>query len=316
MYPSFGNLAPRDISSRAAKRVCDEGRGVGPTGLGVYLDFQDAIQRLGKNKIEEKYGNLFEMYERITDENPYEVPMRIYPATHYTMGGLWVDYNLMSTIPGLFVLGRGELLRPRRQPPRRLGPDAGPGRRLLRHPVHDRQLPRRREVHAGARPTTPRSGRPRRPWPSATKRLLSIKGKRTATSFHRELGKIMWEHCGMARDRKGLEQGLAMIPKLREEFWKNVTVPGGGRGAQPVAGASPAAWPTSSSSASSCASTRSSATSPAAATSATEHQTPDGEAQRDDENFCHVAAWEYHGRREEARSGTSSRWSTRTWSWP
>ena len=234
MYPSFGNLAPRDISSRAAKRVCDEGRGVGPTGLGVYLDFEDAIKRLGRNTIEEKYGNLFEMYERITDENPYQVPMRIYPATHYTMGGLWVDYNLMSTIPGLFVLGEANFSD---HGANRLGASAlmqglADGYFVIPYTIGN-YLAREKftpvpgdhpEVRAAEKALTER-----------TRRLLSIQGKRTPTSFHRELGKIMWEHCGMARDRKGLEQGLAMIPKLREEFWKNLHVPGSGRGAQPVA---------------------------------------------------------------------------------
>ena len=148
-YPSFGNLAPRDIASRAAKEVCDEGRGVGPGGRGVYLDFAASIQRLGEAKIAERYGNLFDMYQRITDENPYQVPMRIYPAVHYTMGGLWVDYNLMSTVPGAARAGRGELLRSRGQPAGRECADAGAGRRLLRHPAHDRRLPRQREAGAG-----------------------------------------------------------------------------------------------------------------------------------------------------------------------
>ena len=236
MYPSFGNLAPRDIASRAAKRVCDEGRGVGPTGLGVYLDFQDAIERLGKKKIEEKYGNLFEMYERITDENPYKVPMRIYPATHYTMGGLWVDYNLMSTIPGLFVLGEANFSD---HGANRLGAsraDAGAGRRLLHHSRTRSATTSRARSSRRSRPTTPRSRPPRRPSPSARSGCSSISGKRTVDSFHRELGKIMWEHCGMARDKKGLEHGArARSPSLREEFWKNVTRARLGRGAQPVA---------------------------------------------------------------------------------
>ena len=161
-YPTYGNLAPRDIASRAAKQVCDEGRGVGPGGLGVYLDFKDAIGRLGAPKIGEKYGNLFDMYERITDEDPYRQPMRIYPAIHYTMGGLWVDYNLMSTIPGLHVVGRGELLRPRREPAGRVGADAGPGRRLLRAALHDRALSRRDEAREGRRQPPRGEGRARR----------------------------------------------------------------------------------------------------------------------------------------------------------
>ncbi len=177
-YPSFGNLAPRDIASRAAKEVCDEGRGVGETGLGVYLDFADAIKRLGSAVIRERYGNLFDMYERITGEDPYKTPMRIYPAIHYTMGGLWVDYNLMSTSRAVRA-GRGELLRPRREPPRRQRAHAGPGGRLLRHPLHDRQLPRRQQAGQGRPPITPRS-RTRKPRCDARlKRLLAIKGKRT-----------------------------------------------------------------------------------------------------------------------------------------
>jgi succinate dehydrogenase / fumarate reductase flavoprotein subunit len=228
MYPSYGNLAPRDIASRAAKRVCDEGRGVGPTGLGVYLDFQDAIARLGKPKIEEKYGNLFEMYERITGENPYEVPMRIYPATHYTMGGLWVDYNLMSTIPGLFVLGEANFSD---HGSNRLGASAlmqglADGYFVLPYTIGDYLA---RGGFAKLANTHPDVAAAEQLVAARTKRLLSIGGKRTATSIHRELGKIMWEHCGMERDRKGLEGGLAKIPPLREEFWRNVRIPGTGQ---------------------------------------------------------------------------------------
>src|SRR5262252_314942 len=217
MYPSFGNLVPRDVASRAAKRVCDEGRGVGPTGYGVYLDFHDAIERLGRAKIEEKYGNLFEMYERITDEEPYKVPMRIYPATHYTMGGLWVDYNLMSTIPGLFVLGEANFSD---HGANRLGASAlmqglADGYFIIPYTIgnylaRDKFTPvaaDHPEVRAAEQAVADR-----------TARLLSIQGQRTVTSFHRELGKIMWEHCGMARDKKGLEHGLGKIPALREEF--------------------------------------------------------------------------------------------------
>ncbi len=274
MYPSFGNLAPRDISSRAAKRVCDEGRGVGPTGLGVYLDFEDAIERLGRDKIEEKYGNLFEMYERITDEDPYKVPMRIYPATHYTMGGLWVDYDLMSTIPGLFVLGEANFSD---HGANRLGASAlmqglADGYFIIPYTIGN-YLAREKFTPVPAdHPEVQRRGEGRRR--SARSGCLAIQGKRTPTSFHRELGKIMWEHCGMARDRKGLEQGLAMIPKLREEFWKNLRVPGTRRRSSTSRSSTRAAWPTSSSSASSCASTRSSATSPAAPTSAPSTRRP------------------------------------------
>ncbi len=226
MYPAFGNLAPRDIASRAAKRVCDEGRGVGPTGLGVYLDLTDAIRRLGKNTIAERYGNLFEMYERITGENAYEGPMRIYPAAHYTMGGLWVDYQLMSTIPGLFVLGEANFSD---HGANRVGASAlmqglADGYFVIPYTLGD--------FLAGVKPgdgvTTdhPEFQFARSEVENRTKRFLSIKGKRSVDSFHRELGKVMWEDCGMARNRKGLESALAKIPAVREEFWKNVNVTG------------------------------------------------------------------------------------------
>ena len=203
---------PRDIASRAAKNVCDEGRGVGPGGLGVYLDFADAIERLGRKAVEDKYGNLFEMYERITGEDPYEVPMRIYPAVHYTMGGLWVDYDLQSTIPGLFVDRRGQLLRPRREPARRLRADAGPGRRLLRAAVHDQRLPRRAARSRRSTPTTRRWSRRAREVEDRHRRGCS---RSTATarvdSFHRELGQLMWEYCGMERTEEGLRKALELI---------------------------------------------------------------------------------------------------------
>jgi succinate dehydrogenase / fumarate reductase flavoprotein subunit len=293
MYPSYGNLAPRDISSRAAKRVCDEGRGVGPTGYGVYLDFQDAIQRLGRRKIEEKYGNLFEMYERITDENPYETPMRIYPASHYTMGGLWVDYNLMSTIPGLFVLGEANFSD---HGANRLGASAlmqglADGYFIIPYTIGD-YLARQKaekvpeghpEVTAAVEAVVAR-----------TKRLLGIGGSRSATSFHRELGKIMWEHCGMARDKKGLEHALGKIPPLREEFWKNLRISGtaselnqqlemAGRVADFLELGELMCLDALERDESCGCHFR------------TEHQTADGEAKRNDEKFCNVAAWEYKG---------------------
>src|SRR5512132_2511038 len=226
-YPSFGNLAPRDISSRAAKRVCDEGRGVGPTGLGVYLDFADAIQRLGRQKIEEKYGNLFEMYERITDEDPYKVPMRIYPASHYTMGGLWVDYELMSTIPGLLVGGEANFSD---HGANRLGASAlmqglADGYFVLPYTVGNylasMKLPKLDESHPEVRAAVSSVE-------ERLSRLLSIKGRRTVTSFHRELGKLMWDYCGMARNKSGLEHALSVIPTIREQFWQDVNVPGSG----------------------------------------------------------------------------------------
>jgi len=293
MYPSFGNLAPRDIASRAAKKVCDEGRGVGPTGFGVYLDFKDAIARLGKKKVEEKYGNLFEMYERITDENPYEIPMRIYPASHYTMGGLWVDYNLMSTIPGLFVLGEANFSD---HGANRLGASAlmqglADGYFIIPYTIgnylarekFEKVADDHREVVAAEEAVVAR-----------TKRLLGVKGKRSISSFHRELGKIMWDHCGMARDKKGLEHALGKLPGLREEFWKNVSVPGSGQELNQsleVAGRvadflelGQLMCLDALERDESC-----------GCHFRLEHQMADGEARRNDEKFCNVAAWEYAG---------------------
>jgi succinate dehydrogenase / fumarate reductase, flavoprotein subunit len=293
MYPSFGNLAPRDIASRAAKHVCDEGRGVGPTGFGVYLDFQDAIERLGQRKIEEKYGNLFEMYERITDEDPYQLPMRIYPATHYTMGGLWVDYNLMSTIPGLFVLGEANFSD---HGANRLGASAlmqglADGYFIVPYTIGN-YLARERFSPVPAEHADVRAAE--KAVADRTARLLSIRGQRTVTSFHRELGRIMWEHCGMARDRKGLEHGMGKIPALREEFWRNVTVPGSGAELnQSLENAGRVAdflelgelmCLDALERDESC-----------GCHFRLEHQMPDGEARRNDEKFCHVAAWEHTG---------------------
>ncbi len=226
-YPSFGNLAPRDIASRAAKEACDDGRGVGPGGLGVYLDFADAINRLGKNTIAERYGNLFDMYQRITDENPYGQPMRIYPAVHYTMGGLWVDYNLMSTIPGLHVAGEANFSD---HGANRLGASAlmqglADGYFVLPYTIGDyiagTTLAKVDNTHAEFR-AAEESVR------AQTKRLLDIKGKRSVDSFHKELGKIIWEYCGMARTKEGLTEALKLIPALKEEFWSNLNVPGSG----------------------------------------------------------------------------------------
>jgi succinate dehydrogenase / fumarate reductase flavoprotein subunit len=224
-YPSFGNLAPRDIASRAAKEVCDEGRGVGPGGKGVYLDFADAIKRLSVQRICERYGNLFDMYEKITGENAYETPMRIYPAVHYTMGGLWVDYNLMSNLPGLFVLGEANFSD---HGANRLGASAlmqglADGYFILPYTIGNYFA-----TQKAARPTTshPEFKKVEANVEALTKKFLSINGSRTVTSFHRELGKIMWEDCGMARSEKSLNDALNKIPKLRDEFWKNVKVTG------------------------------------------------------------------------------------------
>src|SRR5262245_19912986 len=223
-YPSFGNLVPRDVASRNAKSVCDEGRGVG-SGLGVYLDFQDAIKRLGKNRIRERYGNLFDMYNRITGENPYEAPMRIYPAIHYTMGGLWVDYNLMTTIPGLYSIGEANFSD---HGANRLGASAlmqglADGYFIVPYTIGDylagTKLERVDSSHAAVREAESRVT-------ERTKRLLGIKGQRTVTSFHRELGQIMWDYCGMERSEAGLKSALKRIPELREEFWNDVNVVG------------------------------------------------------------------------------------------
>jgi succinate dehydrogenase / fumarate reductase flavoprotein subunit len=292
-YPSFGNLSPRDIASRAAKEVCDEGRGVGETGRGVYLDFADAIRRLGADTIRERYGNLFEMYERITDENPYEVPMRIYPAVHYTMGGLWVDYNLMSTIPGLHVAGEANFSD---HGANRLGASAlmqglADGYFILPLTVgHYLASNRLEPVDAGH----PEVRAAEAGISQLTKRFLGIKGDRTVDSFHRELGAVMWEYCGMARTAEGLREALRRIPLIREEFWRNVNVPGSdaelnqalekaGRVADFLELAELMCIDALHREESCGGHFR------------VEHQTPDGEARRDDDRFAYVAAWEYTG---------------------
>jgi succinate dehydrogenase / fumarate reductase, flavoprotein subunit len=292
-YPSFGNLCPRDIASRAAKQVCDEGRGVGPTKLGVYLDFADAIQRLGEDAIREKYGNLFEMYERITADDPYRVPMRIFPAAHYTMGGLWVDYNLMSTIPGLHVLGEANFSD---HGANRLGASAlmqglADGYFVIPYTIGNYLVSTKQEKIGVDHPEVKKTeaevaGRNRS--------LLGIKGKRTTTSFHRELGKIMWEHCGMSRNDKGLREALSQIPALREEFWKNVNVMGDGAELNPSlehAGRLADFLELAELMCLDALERRESC----GGHFREEFQTADGEAVRDDANFCHVAAWEYKG---------------------
>jgi len=292
-YPSFGNLAPRDIASRSAKEVCDEGRGVGEGGLGVYLDFAASIKRLGEDKIRERYGNLFDMYHHITAENPYHMPMRIFPAVHYTMGGLWVDYNLMSTIPGLHVLGEANFSD---HGANRLGASAlmqglADGYFVapytLPHYLAGEKLPAVATTHDAFKATEADVK-------SRTDRLLKINGKRTVDSFHRELGKIMWDKCGMARDKAGLEDAIRRIPKLREEFWQNVRVPGEGAELnQSLEKAGRVAdflefgelmCRDALDREESC-----------GGHFRTEHQTSDGEAKRDDQNYCHVSAWEYQG---------------------
>jgi len=293
LYPSFGNLSPRDISSRAAKRMCDEGRGVGPGGRGVYLDFSDAIRRLGEDKIRERYGNLFEMYERITDENPYKVPMRIYPAIHYTMGGLWVDYNLMSTVPGLFVLGEANFSD---HGANRLGASAlmqglADGYFVIPYTIgHYFASTKQAKVetsHAAFKDAESMVD-------TRLKKLLAIAGERSPDSFHRELGKLMWDDCGMGRTEGSLERALQKVPALREEFWQNVRVLGEGENVnQSLEKAGRIAdfielgellCLDALERRESC-----------GGHFREEFQTPEGEAQRDDENFCHVAAWEHAG---------------------
>jgi succinate dehydrogenase / fumarate reductase flavoprotein subunit len=292
-YPSFGNLAPRDIASRGAKEVCDEGRGVGKTGLGVYLDFADAIHRLGEDTIRERYGNLFEMYERITDENPYEVPMRIYPAVHYTMGGLWVDYNLMSTVPGLHVIGEANFSD---HGANRLGASAlmqglGDGYFVLPNTIGDYLATSRLEKvdakHEAFRQAEAQVA-------ERTKKFLSIDGTRTVDSFHRELGKLLWDYCGMSRNEEGLKTALARIPVLRDEFWKDVNVPGSDRQlnqALEKAGRVADFFELAELMCLDALHRRESC----GGHFREESQTPDGEALRDDEHFAYVAAWEYAG---------------------
>jgi succinate dehydrogenase / fumarate reductase flavoprotein subunit len=292
-YPSFGNLVPRDVASRNAKDQCDAGRGVGLTRCAVYLDFSNAIQRDGKDVIKKKYGNLFEMYERITDETPYKTPMMIFPASHYTMGGLWVDYNLMSNIPGLFVLGEANFSD---HGANRLGASAlmqglADGYFIIPYTIGG--------YFAGTAldPVTT----DHRAFDEAVQKdrikidkLMSIQGKRTVDNISRELGKIMWEYCGMSRNAEGLEKALQSIQNLRAEFWENVTVPGtdrdynkslekAGRLADSLEFAETMVFDALKRDESCGSHFR------------TEFQTEDGEAKRDDEKFCHVSIWEYQG---------------------
>jgi succinate dehydrogenase / fumarate reductase flavoprotein subunit len=292
-YPSFGNLVPRDVASRNAKMVCDEGRGVGETGLSVYLDFRDAIQRLGRSVIKERYGNLFEMYERITGEDPYTVPMRIYPAIHYTMGGLWVDYNLMSNVPGLYVIGEANFSD---HGANRLGASAlmqglADGYFVLPNTIGDylasTKFDKVDASHAAVRDAEAQVN-------ATTKRLVENKGSRSVDSFHRELGKIMWDLCGMARNAAGLTQALEVIPKLREQFWREVKVPGSGaelnqslekagRVADFIELAELMCLDALERNESCGGHFRE------------EYQTPDGEAARVDELYSYAAAWEFAG---------------------
>jgi succinate dehydrogenase / fumarate reductase flavoprotein subunit len=292
-YPSYGNLAPRDISSRAAKEACDAGRGVGPGARGVYLDFADSIKRLGEDVIRERYGNLFDMYEKITGENGYQVPMRIYPAVHYAMGGTWVDYNLMTTLPGLFVLGEANFSD---HGANRLGASAlmqglGDGYFVLPYTIGNYFVTSKQPKPSASHPEFKKVEADVKAFAN---RLLSVKGKRTPTSLHRELGKLLWEKCGMARNEAGLKEALKRIPELREEFWKTVNVTGengelnqsleyAGRVADFMEFAELLCLDALHRRESCGGHFRE------------EFQTPDGEAQRDDQNFSYVAAWEYQG---------------------
>ena len=293
IYPAFGNLVPRDIASRAAKNVCDEGRGVGPGGQGVYLDFADAISRLGRASVEEKYGNLFDMYAQITGEDPYTSPMRIYPAVHYTMGGLWVDYDLQTTIPGLFAIGEANFSD---HGANRLGASAlmqglADGYFVLPSTINDYL------ARGPFLPVDPASEAVTAVEAQVSERiatLLAIQGDRTVDSFHKELGEIMWEHCGMARNEAGLRKALERIASLREEFWRNVKVPGTGLELnQSLERANRVAdfielghlmCLDALNRRESC-----------GGHFREESQTPDGEAARDDADFSYVAAWEWAG---------------------
>ncbi|MGC4810834.1 fumarate reductase/succinate dehydrogenase flavoprotein subunit [Micromonospora sp. DT228] len=291
IYPSFGNLVPRDIASRAAKNVCDEGRGVGPTKLGVYLDFADAINRLGRKAIEAKYGNLFEMYERITGEDPYEVPMRIYPAVHYTMGGLWVDYDLQSNIPGLFVIGEANFSD---HGANRLGASA------LMQGLADGYfvLPTTIANYLASGPlekvdaSHPAAVEARTDVEDRVQRLLAVNGDRTVDSFHRELGQIMWEHCGMERSEAGLRKAIDEIGGLREQFWQRVKVSGTGEELNQSLEKAGRVADFFELAELMCIDALHREESCGGHFRA-EHQTPDGEAQRDDDRFAYVAAWEF-----------------------
>ncbi|MCM2273966.1 MAG: fumarate reductase/succinate dehydrogenase flavoprotein subunit [Candidatus Didemnitutus sp.] len=294
IYPSFGNLAPRDVSSRAAMRMCDEGRGVGESGLGVYLDFSDAIKRLGEAGVRERYGNLFDIYHEITNENAYKTPMRIFPAVHYTMGGLWVDYNLMSNIPGLFVLGEANFSD---HGANRLGASAlmqglADGYFVIPYTVGDYLAGQK----PGSRPSAD-SAEFKQAEASVTalnKRLLDNNGKEPVSHFHRRLGKIMWTGCGMARTKQSLEKALKEIPALREEFWQNVKVPGSAASLNQSLEMAGRVADFLELGELMCldALTREES---CGGHFREEYQHPDGECLRDDAKFAHVAAWEYQG---------------------
>ena len=292
-YPAFGNLVPRDVASRAAKKACDDGLGVGPGGRGVYLDFADAIVRLGEDAVSARYGNLFDMYERITDDNPYEVPMRIYPAIHYTMGGLWVDYNLMSNLPGLHVIGEANFSD---HGANRLGASAlmqglADGYFILPYTIGNFFATHEikkistddfefREAEAAAE--------------AKLKRMMGINGKRTVDDFHRELGKICWEHCGMSRTAEGLSGAIGDIASLREEFWENIRIPGSGDAYNMELEKAGRVADFLEFGEVMCADALSREES-CGGHYREEFKTPEGEALRDDQNYCHAAVWEHQG---------------------
>jgi len=292
-YPTFGNLVPRDVASRAAKAVCDEGRGVGPGGRGVYLDFRDAIERVGRDQIRQRYGNLFDMYANITGDDPYAVPMKIYPAPHYSMGGLWVDYDLMSTVPGLFVIGEANFSD---HGANRLGASAlmqglADGYFILPYTIGGYLATVGNNT---VKPDAAAFAQVAKEAEDRTKRLLSVNGKRSPDAFHIELGKLMWDECGMSRNRAGLERALARIPEIREAFWKDVRVLGSGdrlnqnlekagRIADFLEFAELLALD---------ALTREES---CGGHFREEHKTPDGEALRNDKDFQHVSVWEWQG---------------------
>jgi succinate dehydrogenase / fumarate reductase flavoprotein subunit len=293
LYPSFGNLVPRDVASRRAKEMCDSGHGVGPTKLAVYLDFADAIKRNGAAWVREKYGNLFDMYHEITAENAYETPMRIYPAVHYTMGGLWVDYNLMSTIPGLFVLGEANFSD---HGANRLGASAlmqglADGYFVIPYTIGD-YLASGSFSGVGTDHAAFRDAE--KSVAAITARLLGAKGKKTVEEYHRELGKLMWDYCGMARKADGLKKLLGKIPSLREDFWKNVAIPGR---ADDLNGEVERAHRVADylELAELMAADALHREESAGGHFREEYQTGEGEAKRNDEKFSYVAAWEYRG---------------------
>jgi succinate dehydrogenase / fumarate reductase, flavoprotein subunit len=293
IYPSFGNLVPRDIASRKAKEMCDEGKGVGTSGLAVYLDFSDAIKRLGKDQVEARYGNLFDMYKQITGEDPYRSPMRIYPAVHYTMGGLWVDYNLMTTIPGLYACGEANFSD---HGANRLGASAlmqglADGYFVLPATIGEYLA---NEDRVSISTEAPEFDAAEKQVRDTLQKILSVNGTKTVHDFHRELGLIMWNHCGMARNDKGLREGIEKIKSLRDEFWSNIKVPGSGEELnQNLEKAGRVAdffelgelmMLDALHRQESC-----------GGHFREEHQTPEGEAKRDDDNFAYVAAWQYSG---------------------